>query len=62
MGTFYHKIITPQIQETPEHPVGIPVLPLGSVLEPLKATQTCPGETFVVLPYKLSINSVGDDG
>ena len=33
----------------------------ASTFELLKATETCPGKTFVVFSYKLSINSVGDD-
>lgn len=33
----------------------------GSTLELLKVTSTCPGKTFVVFSYKLSINFVGDD-
>lgn len=62
IGTSCDVITAFQMQETPERPTGLRVPLLGSTLEPLKATQTCPGETFVVLPYKLSMNSVGDDG
>lgn len=49
-------------QETLGHPKELTVSLLGPTLEALKTTQTCPGATFVVLAYKLSTNSVGDDG